>query len=191
MNKAQAYYHASLNAPIRPALNKVVNANQAVEKVAIDCGCGVGNESAFLLEQGYHVHGFDTSAIAADICKARFAGQSHYQFTQCGFEAFNYPQSSLIMANASLYFCEKAKFAQVWQAWQQSLQSGGVLLVDFLGIEDEWLQTSPDMLAFTEDELRKLLQTFEILTLKEIKGIYPLRAGGEKFWHSFIVVARK
>ena len=52
----------------RPILDKALSYFDDLAKIAIDCGCGAGNESAFLLQQNFIVHAFDPSVQARDIC---------------------------------------------------------------------------------------------------------------------------
>ncbi|HCG3503234.1 TPA: SAM-dependent methyltransferase, partial [Acinetobacter baumannii] len=42
----------------RPILEKALGYFPNLPLVAIDCGCGAGNESAYLLSKGFNVHAF-------------------------------------------------------------------------------------------------------------------------------------
>ncbi len=48
----------------RPILEKALGYFPNLPLVAIDCGCGAGNESAYLLSKGFNVHAFDISIDA-------------------------------------------------------------------------------------------------------------------------------
>lgn len=56
------------NLPHRPILDKALSYFDDLPKIAIDCGCGAGNESAFLLQQNFIVHAFDSCPQAREIC---------------------------------------------------------------------------------------------------------------------------
>lgn len=52
----------------RPILEKALGYFRNLPLVAIDCGCGAGNESAYLLSKGFNVHAFDISIDAQKVC---------------------------------------------------------------------------------------------------------------------------
>lgn len=51
----QAYFQKTEQRPYRPLLETAVAADDSGCKVAIDCGCGTGNDTGYLLDQGYEV----------------------------------------------------------------------------------------------------------------------------------------
>ncbi|WP_157735980.1 class I SAM-dependent methyltransferase [Granulosicoccus antarcticus] len=73
--------------------------------MAIDCGCGAGRDTAFLLGKGFTVHAFDKELEAVEFCQKRFESNGNFHATQACFSDFHYPPASLVMAHASLFFC--------------------------------------------------------------------------------------
>ncbi|HFF4910339.1 TPA: methyltransferase domain-containing protein, partial [Acinetobacter baumannii] len=94
----------------RPILEKALGYFPNLPLVAIDCGCGAGNESAYLLSKGFNVHAFDISIDAQKVCTDRFKDDSKFIFYHESFEDFNFPSSSLIIASSSLFFCNPSYF---------------------------------------------------------------------------------
>lgn len=86
------------NLPHRPILDKALSFLEGLPKIAIDCGCGAGNESGFLIEQNFIVHVFDPSTQARDICLQKFVGHDNFIFALERFENYAFPNASLIIA---------------------------------------------------------------------------------------------
>ncbi len=95
-------------------------------KIAIDCGCGAGSDIEYLLSKGFYVHGFDIEKEAIDRCKTRFKNNNKVVLSQDTFSSFNYPEASLVVADASLFFCPKSEFKFVWSQINKSLNPEGV-----------------------------------------------------------------
>ena len=74
-------------------------------RVAIDCGCGAGSDIAFLRANGFTVYGFDIEQDSIARCQKRFGGDSKVALSHKSFSTFEYPLASLIVADASLFFC--------------------------------------------------------------------------------------
>jgi SAM-dependent methyltransferase len=58
---------------------------------AVDIGCGTGDNAVWLSQQGFHVVGIDTSAVAIEKAKHK-ASQSH---AKCGFIVSNFLTSKV------------------------------------------------------------------------------------------------
>lgn len=97
------YYQKILSQPHRPNVENAVNQLKIEGKVALDIGCGIGRDSHFLLEKGFKVHACDSNEDAVKTCLTRFEGNKRFSVSQCCFTEFNYPQCSLVIANASLF----------------------------------------------------------------------------------------
>lgn len=167
-------------------------------RIAIDCGCGAGSDIAFLRANGFTVHAFDIEAEAIARCQKRFTGDDKVKLSQDSFSTFQYPSASLIVADASLFFCPPDEFKDVWKRMNEALLPNGVFAGSFLGPDDTMAGPDydckafwPDVLVTSEDELRAWLQPFEILTFTEHRksGIAP--GGNHHEWHIYSVVARK
>ena len=68
------YFNVVADKPHREILENAVQQNTSGLKTAIDCGCGVGADAAYLLSQGYEVIAFDKEARAINISGGIFLG---------------------------------------------------------------------------------------------------------------------
>lgn len=102
-------------------------------KVAIDCGCGVGSDIDYVAESGLTVYGFDIERESVSCCRSRLKEISNVIISQPSFSTFNYPKASIIMADASLYFCPLSELESVWDKIYRPLHSSGVFCGPILG----------------------------------------------------------
>jgi SAM-dependent methyltransferase len=191
------YFDATANRTIRDDLLFAVE-RVGEPKIAIDCGCGAGADIGFLISQGFVVHGFDVEEESISRCIARFKDVSGLTLSRSSFSAFNYPKASLLVADASLFFCPRSEFEGVWTKIFECLYPNGVFCGSFLGTEDTMAGPLynpgdywPEVTAFEEEEVRALFANFEILrfTVHKSSGVTP--AGEPHDWHNFSVVAKK
>ncbi|WP_299007368.1 trans-aconitate 2-methyltransferase [uncultured Shewanella sp.] len=167
-------------------------------KIAIDCGCGAGADIAYLAENGFTVHGFDVLQESISRCESRFSGLDTVFLSQSSFIDFEYPPASLVVADASLFFCPSADFKAVWSKIYQCLLPGGVFCGSFLGKEDTMAIPGDnpsvfwqEVAVFDEYEVMALFNNFEVLHFNTHKSTGKTFQGVEHHWHVFQVVARK
>ena len=162
------YYKKVASQPHRPMTELAADLVGDLPAVAVDCGCGVGRDTTYLLNRGFKVHAFDKEQQAIEFCQERFKGHPYFQATQSCFVDFDYPTSSLVMAHSSLFFCPSQSFEAVWSKLLGSLPVDGVLSVDLLGVNDSWV-TSPahSVTAFTLEQAQELLIDFNVVELLE------------------------
>lgn len=86
-----------------------VKLNQSKLNISTDCGCGTGSDIEYLEQQGYQVHGFDINPDSIAICNERFSSKSLIDISQSPFESYDYPQTGIIIANSSLFFCKSRR----------------------------------------------------------------------------------
>ena len=165
---------------------------------AIDCGCGAGSDIAFLRANGFTVYGFDIEPEAIEICRRRFRGDDGVSLSQDSFSTFSYSQVSLIVADASLFFCPEDEFTDVWNKICTALLPGGIFVGSFLGPEDTMAGPEydrrafwPNVLVAREHQIREWLRPFEILSFTEHKKSGTAPGGSTHRWHIYSVVARK
>ena len=191
------YYDATIDRKIRPdllhALELVGNT-----KIAIDCGCGAGSDIAYLLTEGFTVHGFDIESESILRCKERFNGDADLYLSQDSFKTFSYPPASLVVADASLFFCPAGDFPEVWSRISMALTPGGIFVGSFLGPRDTMAGKDyereafwPEVLVFTESRLRSNFKGFEIVNWTEHELDGETAQGTPHHWHIFSVVVRK
>lgn len=142
--------------------------------MAIDCGCGAGTDIAFLRANGFSVHAFDIEAEAITRYQRRFIGDGKVTLSQDSFSTYHYPRASLIVADASLFFCPEDEFKVVWKKINKALLPGGVFVGSFLGPKDTMAGTGydrdafwPNVLVASEHKVKEWLRPFEVVSFTE------------------------
>ena len=138
-------------------------------RVAIDCGCGAGSDIAFLRSKGFIVHAFDMEQESIARCQKRFGDDKDVLLSQATSTTFEYPRASLIVADASLYFCPEDELHLAWLRITASLLPGGIFVSSFLGPEDTMASPNNNNEALwsevwvsTQKQVREMLNGFEI-----------------------------
>jgi len=192
------YYISTTDQEIRSDLLYAINL--IVEpKIAIDCGCGAGSDIKYLLLNGFKIYGFDIENLAIIRCQERFNGNANVVLSLDSFRSFSYPQASLILADASLFFCPSEDFEYVWSKMHGCLCPNGIFCGSFLGPEDTMASSNYDkdaywkhILVFNEEQVRSLFfNYYEILSFTEHRSSGKSPNGMPHNWHIFSVVARK
>lgn len=191
------YYDATQDRETRADLKLAVSL-VAGPKVAIDCGCGAGNDIAYLRSQGFLVYGFDIEEESISRCRKRFKDDAEVVLSQTAFNAYNYPDASLIVADASLFFCSEQEFAGVWYKITNALAEDGIFYGSFLGPEDTMASPNyreesywPDILVLSEVKVKDLFKYYKINSFTEYKAPGKTFDGKLHQWHIFSVVASK
>lgn len=192
-----AYFDSTSNRKTRDDLKLAV---ELVDNpnIAIDCGCGAGSDIAYLRSKGFFVHAFDIESESIIRCQKRFGNDKKVQLSQATFSTFSYPNASLILADASLFFCPENEFIKVWNKMTASLRPKGIFVGSFLGSEDTMAGPDYKKEAFwsevwvvTEDQIRCWLNKFDIVSFTEHRTTGKSIEGKPHQWHVFSVVARK
>ena len=167
-------------------------------RIAIDCGCGAGADIEYLLKKGFKVYGFDIEEESISRCKKRFKNNSNVFLTKSDFSSYNYPKASLVVADASLFFCQKTEFNFVWSKTNECLYPNGIFCGSFLGPEDTMAGVTydknnfwPDVSVFDEKEVQDIFKGYEIYRFTEHKTSGKTPQGIPHDWHIFSVVAKK
>ncbi len=186
------YYDRVLAFPHRRQTETALSLNTSGIRIAIDCGCGTGSDMAFLLENGYEVHGFDNHPKSIEVCSRRFSDNPKARVSESSFAEFCYPACGLVIANASLFFCAPGEFLAVWGKIVDAIELGGIFCGDFMGPNDSWLTDSCYTLtSLQEGEVKALFSGFEIVHFFENEWEGETAMGRTKHWHTFHVIARK
>ncbi len=191
-SKWSEYYQKVANHPHRKMTEAAAKLAADLPAVAIDCGCGAGRDTAFLLSKGFKVHAFDKELEAIEFCKERFKSRSNFHASHACFSDFHYPSASLVMAHASLFFCPRHEFEAVWAKLVSSLPSSGVLCIDLMGNKDSWVE-SPNhkVTSFTHSQVQELLSDFEVVKFNERDEAGKTAIGTSKHWHVYSVLGVK
>lgn len=191
------YFEATADRVTRDDLSLAVSLVEG-NKVAIDCGCGAGSDIAFLRSHDFFVNAFDIEEESINRCRIRFKGDSEVLLSQDSFNTFKYPNASLIVADASLFFCPEQEFSEVWNKITDALLPKGIFSGSFLGPEDT--MAGPDynkelywseVLVFTKEEVKNLFYNYKIESFTEHTTSGKTPDGQPHHWHIFSVVAMK
>jgi len=196
-DEIKAYYDDTTNSEVRSDLLRSIKLIKEA-KIAVDCGCGAGSNIEQLVTRGFTVYGYDIEEESISRCKERFKENSKVFLSRDSFSTFNYPRASLVLADASLFFCPKNEFADVWHKIYECLFAGGVFCGSFLGPDDTMASPSysqepfwANSLVFRQDEVKSLFENYEICSFNEHKLSGHTTQGVPHDWHIFSVVARK
>lgn len=186
------YVHKTSGRPHRDVLEIVIDQlEKRTTNIAIDCGCGSGNDSQFLLDCDFMVYAFDNEPTAIEACQKRFLNNSNIYLTHKSFEEFEYPQADIIYASRSLFFCSQDTLLTVCEKVIEALSETGVFCGDFLGEEDEWVTLGRPVSYLSVAQLEDIFAGFSFFKYKEVKRRGKTINGKEKFWHTYTVIAAR
>ncbi|MFT4721075.1 MAG: SAM-dependent methyltransferase [Candidatus Azotimanducaceae bacterium] len=191
-----AYYHSTEHSEVRADLSFAISL-LSDERIAVDCGCGAGSDIAFLRRNDFTVYAYDIEQASIQRCRKRFKDDGEVLLSHDSFSSFIYPRASLIVADASLFFCPKSEFEHVWSSMRESIKPKGVFCGSFLGPRDTMAGPDhgkdsfwPDVMVFTEAEVRENFTDFEIIKFTEHEVSGETAQGKSHHWHIFSVVAK-
>lgn len=159
-------------------------------KIAIDLGCGVGNDTVYLLKKDYKVTAVDKESSVIDLIRSRVSDTSKLDFIIDNFENIKLNKANLIVSNLSIYFCKPQYFDRFCHEITNNIIEGGYFVGNFLGKEDEW-STDSNRTFIDKEELYSIFKDFEIVFFKEKKFNKKTAKGRMKFWHIYQIIARK
>ena len=157
-------------------------------KNAIDLGCGSGNETVYMLD-----HDIKVLAVDGQLNKQYILDRidenkkENVTFLEHEFENIKLPKTDAITAFFSIPFCNPKDFNNLWDTIYNSLNNNGYFVGQLFGDRDDW-KDDPLINTFTIDEVKKYLQKYKILKLKEIEHI---RKSDNKKWHFYNIIAQK
>lgn len=191
MKNAFSYYKKTKNSNIPKNLKTFIDM-KIKPGICIDLGCGAGRDSRFLIKNGWKVIAIDKEdteeIIRASLNKKE---QDLLKFVKQDFEDNITLQScNLLVANASLSFCHKKYFNELWKKVVNSITKDGYFVGNFFGVNDTWANR-PNMTFFIKEEVIELFSSFEIINFKEVEKNGKTALGIEKHWHVFNVIAKK
>ena len=184
------YYKKTKNSNIpkniRTFLNMKVKAG-----TCIDLGCGAGRDTVFLIKNGWKVIAIDKEDTENIIRNSlNEEEQNSLKFVKQDFENVILESCNLLVANASLSFCHKKYFNELWNKIMTSITEDGYFVGNFFGINDTWAKRD-NMTFFTKDEVLNLFNSFEIINFREIEKDGKTALGVNKHWHLFNVISKK
>jgi SAM-dependent methyltransferase len=197
-----AYFDRMEGKPPRATLLRALDkfgpvgrSDAANSPLAVDLGCGSGQDLLPMLERGWRVWASDANAEglarlrARPACAAAIAA-GRLTVVQAGFETVEIPPALLVNASFALPFCPPGAFAGLWATIEGAIPSGGRFSGQLFGDRDDWAIIE-DRTHLTRAETLGLFDQYILEHFEEEDR--PSSHGGEhhKHWHVFHIVARK
>lgn len=95
------------------------------DKKAIDFGCGVGNDTKFLIENGFFVTCIDKNSQSKEIICEKIQDNHKYEFLNEEFKDVKLPKVDLFYACLSLQFIEPIDLDNVMNKINDSIKEKG------------------------------------------------------------------
>ena len=190
MKDSKKYYEKTINTKPSALIRKffINNYNQKLNgNSAIDLGCGTGNDTEFLLEQGFKVTAIDQEEQVKDIIKNKNLDKENLELIINDFSKIKFSNSDLILANFSLFFV-KHNFEELIEKILKSINVNGFFVGNFLGKEDDWNKT---ITTVDKEKLLDYFKDFEMSYFSEEKYYKNTAIGKNKFWHVYTIIAQK
>lgn len=139
---------------------------------AIDLGCGLGIETAYL------ANSFDWSILALDgdiellsLAKEKIKEprKARVDFSHCDFESLTtLPPCDLLYSYHSLHFIDDTHYERMWTLMLSALKPNAVIALSLFGPEDAMVKKK-HAIGISEDELRKKLKNLDIKYFKTVR----------------------
>lgn len=187
------FYKALDSKPPRKTLIEALDRIGETKGLAVDLGCGNGNDTMELLSRGWCVLAIDASAesIKRVVDRTPVDLKDNLVTAQKAFEELTYlPPCEFVYAGFALPFCKPSDYNRLWDMIVGAIKPTGWFAGQFFGIRDEWSNNS-DMTFHTVEQVRDLLSAFHVRWLLEVDEDATTATGTPKHWHAFSVVARK
>lgn len=197
-----AYFDRMEGRPPRATLLKALDkfgpiapSDASEAPLAIDLGCGSGQDLIPLFGLGWRVLACDAHAEGLARLRARPAcaaaiADGRLTVVQTDFESVRIPSATLVNASFALPFCPRAHFPALWTRIDAAIPSGGRFSGQFFGDRDDWAILE-DRTHLTRAETLALFDQYVLEHFEEEDR--PSSHAGEhhKHWHVFHIVARK
>ncbi|MCC5823497.1 MAG: class I SAM-dependent methyltransferase [Phycisphaerales bacterium] len=197
-----AYFDRMEGKPPRPTLIRAMDrfgplelSDAAQPPLAIDLGCGSGQDLVPLLERGWRVWASDAHPEGLARLRARPAcaaaiADGRLTVVQADFETVEIPPARLVNASFALPFCPPVHFPALWARIDAAVPPGGRFSGQFFGDRDDWAILE-DRTHLTRAETLALFDQYILEHFEEEDR--PSTHAGEhhKHWHVFHIVARK
>jgi len=181
------YYEANEGRAPRDQLLDVLGRFDAPGN-AVDLGCGSGIDTLAMLDRGWTVRAIDAQSEAIDRLRARAGDRPELTTAVSGMEDAELPFADLLWASYSLFFCEPARFPEVWGRIGDAVRPGGRFAGELLGERDTWALTGEET-AFSRTEAEALFDGWTVERFEEEENDGEACAG-PKHWHLFHVIAQ-
>lgn len=159
---------------------------------AIDLGCGRGRDSIYLLKHNWKVISIDKNDTSETILEKLTKQQKErHQFIKQDFKDIEFTKCDLFLTNFAIHFSNEQEFNNLWKKIYNSINKGGYFAGTFLGEKDSWNTKKENMIFFNKNEILKLFENYNIITIKEIEREGSAFEEKNKHWHIFDIIAKK
>ena len=190
MDNPNEYYKATMNKQTS-RLIKIFFNNKYNQKltgnIAVDLGCGTGNDTEFLISKGFKVTAVDSEEQVKEILDSKNIDKANLNVVIGDFSKIEIPKADLILANLSLFFV-KDNFDEFLNNLLERINDKGFFVANFLGKEDDWNGSKTTM---EKEKLLDHFKAFNINYFSEEKYYKDTALGKNKFWHVYTVIAQK
>ena len=155
---------------------------------AVDLGCGAGIDTRAMLDRGWSVLAIDAEADAIARVNARAGGNPALDTQLSPMEDVDLPKADLIWASYSLFFCDPARFPEVWATIRAAIRPGGRFAGELLGDRDTWASIDGHT-AMTRTDAEALFDGWTVERFEEEENDGEA-CSGPKHWHLFHVIAQ-
>jgi tellurite methyltransferase len=181
------YYEENEGRPPRDQLLDVL-ALFAEPGDAVDLGCGSGIDTLAMLDRGWTVLAIDAEPEAIERLRRRADDRPALETRRSSMEDAVLPVTDLIWASYSLFFCDPARFPEVWTRIREAVRAGGRFSGEILGDRDTWASRD-DGTAMTRTEAETLFDGWTVERFEEEENDGEA-CSGPKHWHLFHVIAQ-
>lgn len=192
MKSIERYYDITKSDKPRSSVKYFIENIKCNPSTAIELGCGAGNDTVYLIKNGWNVLAVDKENVEERIAKRLTSEElQRFKFKQQSFENIRLEKTKLIVANYSLPFCNKDKFEDLWNDIKLNIQKDGYFIGNFFGINDSWHMSKAEMKFLSKEQVIDLFSDFEILLFREVEEDGKTGLGKMKHWHVFHVISRR
>ena len=160
--------------------------------VAFDIAAGEGRDALELLRRGWRAVATDNHPEAFPMLWAQVpeASKPRLRTVEVSFSDTRILDCDLVNASFALPFCDPEHFPLLWSKIVAAIRPGGRFAGQFFGERDTWAGL-PGRTHHSRDEVRALLEGFDIEMMREEERDDPPEVRSPKHWQLFHVVARK
>lgn len=128
MNNIQKYYDNTEAEKPRENVKYFIEKLKCNPVKAIELGCGAGNDTVYLIKNGWNILAIDREDVSKRIEK-RLNNEEleKFRFQQQNFETIQLEESNLLVANYCIPFCNKNNFKEFWQKIIDSILPNRIL----------------------------------------------------------------
>lgn len=168
----------------------VTDGDHGADRLAVDLGCGAGNEALALLDRGWRVHAVDGERRAIEILRDRVSRELAERLTTdvSLFHEAVLPRADLVFASLSLPFAAQHLRESVEVA-KTAVREGGWFVGVFFGHSDTWAEED-DVATVDRDDIEEMFDGLEVRHIDEAEFDGPSGAG-PKHWHWYVVSATR